>query len=484
MDLGQIKGKLHRKKCLIVGDVMLDKYIYGDVMRISPEAPIPVVKVTSTKYTLGGAANVAENIYRLGAQAILCGVIGNDESGHIISDKLEKYEIPFIGKIQSNRPTTTKTRIVGKGQQVVRVDEENSEWIDTGEVQQLKNSIINTLSQVDAVVVSDYKKGVCGKELIQTVIQQSQMKKIPVIVDPKGDDWSKYKGADYITPNFKEFGEALNHCTSGVPLQNEHTAICRAAMDLLNQYELENILVTRSECGMTLVNRKEGVSFPALAQSVYDVSGAGDTVLAALTAFLSAGMDPKEAVNLANIAAGISVSHSGTYAVTLEEIAASSEIEGRAESSKIMEIPQLIDFIKQVRYDGKQVVFTNGCFDILHAGHVTYLRQARELGDVLIVGLNSDRSVKQLKGPDRPVNCESDRARILAALSDVDSVVIFEGSTPYELIKIVRPDILVKGGDYLPEQVVGREFAGKTVILPFLEGRSTTGLLQKLDKFS
>lgn len=480
MELGQIKEILHTKTCLIIGDVMLDRYMYGDVMRISPEAPIPVVNITGTQFTLGGAANVAENIYRLGAQAILCGVIGNDESGHIISGKLEKYGIPFIGKIQSIRPTTTKTRIVGKGQQVVRFDEENSEWIDSCEIQQLKNNIAAMLDQVNAIIISDYRKGVCCKELVQAVIAQSKMKKIPVIVDPKGDDWSKYAGADYITPNFKEFGTALNHFTGSFSLRNEHVAICEAAMHLLNQYKLGNILVTRSEYGMTLVNQKEGVSFPALAKSVYDVSGAGDTVLAALTVFLSAGIDPKKAVKLANIAAGISVSHSGTYAVTLDEIAASKDVNCGAAGSKIMGVPQLIDFLKQVRYEGKQVVFTNGCFDILHAGHVTYLQQAREQGDVLVVGLNSDQSVKQLKGLDRPVNCESDRSLMLAALSAVDSVVVFEDLTPYELIKIVQPDILVKGGDYLPEQVVGREFAGKTMILPLLEGRSTTGLLQKI----
>lgn len=473
---------LHTKRCLIIGDIMLDKYIYGDVVRISPEAPVPVVKVTHTKSTLGGAANVAENVYKLGAQVVLCGIIGDDDSGHTILEKLRQYEIPFLGQVQTARSTTTKTRIVGMGQQVVRVDEEDVSGIDDSELQQLKNNIAGILDQVDAVVVSDYRKGVCCERLIQAVIGQAKTRKIPVIVDPKEADWGKYQGADYITPNFREFREALNHCSYGFPLQNEHDSICQAAVNLLDRYELKNVLVTRSEYGMTLVSREESVSFPSLAQSVYDVSGAGDTVLAALTVFLSAGMDPKEAVNLANIAGGISVSHAGTYAVTLDEIAAASKTGHGTTESKIMEVPQLVEFIEQSRDEGKCVVFTNGCFDILHAGHVAYLQQAHELGDILIVGLNSDQSVRQLKGPDRPVNCEADRTRILAALSAVDAVVVFEDSTPYELIKTIRPDILVKGGDYSAEQVIGREFAGTTVILPFLEGRSTTGLLQKLEQ--
>ncbi len=476
MEMRRLREKIRGVNCLIVGDVMLDKYLYGSVTRISPEAPIPVVNITGRKVMPGGAANVAANVRSLGANVILFGIIGDDEDGKTLNRIFDSTGIVYGGIRSSERITTVKTRIIGKGQQVVRFDEEKSEESDQKIEQELLFHIREEMRNSDIVIISDYNKGVCTESLLNDIISMAKRIGIPVVVDPKEKEWTKYIGADFITPNYKEFCEAV-----GRTVENTEEAIKSASAGLFEKFNLTNLLVTRSEHGMTLVERNKTRTFEAMARSVYDVSGAGDTVLAAMSVLLAAGLDSAEAVELSNIAAGISVSHSGTYCVTFDELESFFEELNDVTDSKRMNMDELYNKLSVWKKDGKKIVFTNGCFDILHAGHVTYLQKARNMGDVLVVGLNSDVSVKRLKGEGRPVNKENDRAILIAALAAVDAVVVFDQDTPLDLIKAVEPDVLVKGGDYRIEDIVGREYAKETVVIPLLEGRSTTGIIEKIE---
>lgn len=466
--------------CLVVGDVMLDKYLYGSVSRISPEAPIPIVGMERETQMLGGAANVAANLRGLGLQTVLCGILGNDYEGKELLRLLEEKGISFQG-IQSDRQTTVKTRIIGQAQQIVRIDKEDVQELDSEEERLLLDRIHAYVERADCVIVSDYKKGVCTENVCQQLVEMAHHSGCRTLIDPKQSDWARYRNADLIKPNFGEFCGVAGHS-----FENTEDAIAANAGEILRRYGIRNLLVTRSQYGMTFVAADgKRFSLEAAEKEVYDVSGAGDTALAALAAGLCWGFGFKEAVRLANVAAGIAVSKRGTYVVGHQEVMASyQEAMEHGEKSAGTERAELAGKLQAWRRLGKRIVFTNGCFDILHRGHIDYLQKAKKLGDILIVGVNSDASVRRLKGDSRPINTIQDRAYLLESISCVDEVAVFEEDTPYEMLRWIKPDILVKGGDYKPEEVVGREFAGEVRILPFIQGYSTSGIIEKLDKSS
>lgn len=470
--------KEKRKKCLVVGDIILDKYIFGDVNRISPEAPIPVIHITGERYVPGGAANVASTVAACGVETVLCGSIGQDREAEHILDFLNKRNIIFAGNKSEKRGTITKVRVTGQVQQMLRLDYENILPFDKAEEQMLLLHALDELENADIVVISDYGKGVCTEDVCTKVISAARRRDIPVLVDPKRADWGRYMGAAIITPNFKEFVEAV-----GKTVENNERCIAHEGLELIKKYCLGGLLVTRSQYGMTYLTKAGAETYPAKAQEVFDVSGAGDTVISVLAAFLCAGADWGDAVRISNFAAAISVSKIGTYVVSADEIFDWMETENcLREKAAITAMGDLELHIKIWRKNGAKIVFTNGCFDILHRGHVDCLEKAKALGDYLIVGINTNRSVKALKGETRPLNDENDRAFILSSLRCVDRVVLFDDDTPYELIKVVAPDVLVKGGDYREDEVVGREFAKKTVIVPLVEGYSTTGMIAKAER--
>lgn len=468
------KQKLHKEPtCLVVGDAMLDRYLYGSVSRISPEAPIPIVSIREETAMLGGSANVAANLRGLGLEVVLCGVIGDDYEGNMLCKLMKQKGIIFQG-LQSGRRTTIKTRIIGQAQQIVRIDKEDAEELNGDEEQNLLQGILPWVEKADCVILSDYKKGVCTERICQSVIEEAHRLGKKVFVDPKQADWHRYRNADLIKPNFGEFCAVV-----GKKLKNSETDILEAATVVLQRYGLAALLVTRSQYGMSLIEAEgKAESFEAVQKEVYDVSGAGDTALAALAAGWCWGYGLKEAVRLSNVAAGIVVGKIGTCTVGKRELLEGCQRAAERDSAlSAVEMSELSGKLLEWRRQKKKIVFTNGCFDILHRGHVDCLQKAKALGDILIVGVNSDASVKRLKGDSRPINTVQDRAYLLKAMDCVDEVVVFEEDTPYELIQAVQPDILVKGGDYRAEEVVGREFAGEVRILPFVEGYSTSEII-------
>lgn len=460
---------------MIIGDLMLDQYLYGSVDRISPEAPIPVVSIKQTEVMLGGAANAARNARALGVKVKLAGVLGEDTNGKKCVDLLEQEDISYWGIVSEQRPTTIKTRIIGKNQQIVRYDEEKTDGITNKEENELLKRIKSTIGECDVIIISDYSKGTCTKKLLSEVIQEAKKREILVVADPKGIDWEKYIGVDILTPNVKELGEAI-----GGKIENEESVIVDISRKIMSKQNLSALLVTRSEKGMTYISDNDYFTFPALQRSVFDVSGAGDTAIATLAVFMGAGYDVRSSVELANEAAGISVGNSGTYAVSLDELMKYHKFLHSGQDSKVLSKESLTSWVDIWKKQGKKIVFTNGCFDILHAGHVDYLQKAAKMGDILIVGVNSDSSVRKLKGDDRPVNTQNDRITVLSAMSCIDKIVMFETDTPLELIEILRPDVLVKGGDYKTEDIVGKEYAGETVTIPFVKDHSTSNLIRKI----
>lgn len=477
IDFDNYIAQLPDVKSLIIGDIILDRYLNGDVSRISPEAPIPVVHVKSEKYVLGGAANVACNIAGCKIKGYLCGLVGKDFYGQKVLEILEDKGIRYIGTVSEDRVTTTKTRVTGMNQQIVRLDEEMNTLISEEIEEILIQNIEEIIDEVETVVLSDYNKGICTEQLCIRVIELANKKSKTIIIDPKSKDWTKYAGADLITPNFKEFEEIIN-----TNIENTEQAICEYVPTLIREYNLGGVLVTRSQYGMTYVDKdKYYISFATAAQEVYDVSGAGDTVIATIAAFITAGYPIERAIEISNYAAAIAVSKAGTYVVSLDELASLIYSNSLNFRRKIVERVKASEIIDNWRKEKKKIIFTNGCFDILHVGHITYLSRAKQLGDKLIIGLNTDRSVKALKGEDRPINSENDRAQLLAALSFTDLVVLFDEDTPYNLLRELKPDILVKGGDYKPDEVVGREFANEVVILPFVDGYSTSNTIKRMN---
>ena len=472
-------------RCLVIGDLMLDEYLWGKAERISPEAPVQVVDVVREELRLGGAGNVVNNLAALGARVTVCSVVGEDENGAALLKAFKSREVATDAVFRDpSRRTSRKTRVVAAHQQIVRIDRESREPLAADVEQQLCSWIAANFAQFNVILLSDYNKGVLTPRVIDTAIAAARPCGIPVLVDPKGTDYSRYQGATILTPNRKEAEAA-----SGVAIRSLDS-LEHAATTIMETAGLEHLLITRSEEGMSLFSRlAEPVHIPTLAREVFDVSGAGDTVLASLAVGLAAGLGMSEAARLANIAAGIAVAKLGTSTVSPDEIINALALAHPDSDSKIKNLDVLTAIIAAEKARGKRVVFTNGCFDLLHAGHVKYLQKSRNLGDLLILGLNSDASVRRLKGEKRPLIGEDERAHILAALDCIDYVVLFDEDTPLALITALKPHILAKGGDYTADSVVGKEvveaYGGRVELVSFVDGKSTTNIIERvLERYS
>lgn len=473
-----VEGEWSTKHILIIGDVMLDRYVWGDVERISPEAPVPVVRTVRRSEQPGGAGNVAMNIAGMGAKATLIGFVGEDAEGEAIETLIRRAGISAELLRVTGHPTTSKLRIIGGNQQMVRLDTEQIDGYPGQAYERLVEGYSSLVVSADAVVLSDYAKGALATEVCVHVIGTARAKGIPVLVDPKQRNFGRYRGATTICPNLSELSAA-----TGIPAR-ETEALLGAGRKLVSELELEGLTATMSEKGIALLRETSTFIAPAVARQVFDVSGAGDTVVATLALSLASGLDLELAVQLANIAAGIVVSKVGTVPVTRDELMLSLmpqiELEAR---EKVLTLESLLPRIGAWRSAGERIVFTNGCFDLLHIGHITLLQDARREGDRLVVAINSDRSVHELKGPTRPIVGERERGRILAALAAVDAVVIFDEPTPLQLIEALHPDVIVKGGDYREETVVGaneiRAWGGRVKIVPTVDGYSTTKLIAR-----
>ena len=458
-------------KVLVVGDIILDQYIYGETHRISPEAPVPVVRVKNSEERPGGAANVAVNVSSLGVSVQLLGITGDDESSIRLEQLLSQCKVDCHFIRQSGFPTITKQRVLSQHQQLIRLDYENE--IQTLKTDQLIDRYIELISSVDIIILSDYAKGSLTK--IQTFIEHAREKNVPVLVDPKSSDFSCYKNATVITPNLKELEAVVGECTSTDQIVEKGSKLCK-------ELKLDALLVTRGEKGMTLLREKYApLHLKAETHEVYDVTGAGDTVIATLATALACHYEIEQATALANIAAGLVVEKLGAATISVDEI---NGVKAEHRISGVMDSENALNIINQAKRNGEQIIMTNGCFDILHAGHISYLNKARALGDRLLVAVNDDESVKRLKGDARPINTIQNRMFVLSALSSVDLVVSFSEDTPEQLVSLFKPDILVKGGDYTEEQIAGakyvREYGGDVVILPFEEGCSTSSILEKI----
>ena len=476
--IGEIEHKWANQRLLVVGDVMLDTYIWGEVGRISPEAPVPVVRAIDRSHRPGGAANVAMNLARLGAQTVLAGFTGSDENGKLLAESLRANGIAPILVACDGFPTITKQRILGGQQQMLRLDSERMGDRSPGDYQRLVSRVLDALPGCHAVVLSDYAKGALTPEVCQAIIPVARRLDIPVLVDPKSADFSRYRGATTICPNLGELATAV-HLDA-----RDLKPLLDAAEALVQKLDIEFLTATLGAEGIALVRPGNCFVAPAVARQVFDVSGAGDTVIAVLALCLASGLKPETAVELANVAAGIVVGKVGTVPVEKHELLAalSPQIALHAED-KVLTREELVERVASWKANGERVAFTNGCFDLLHIGHITLLEQARRFGDRLIVAINSDTSARGLKGPGRPIVGERERARVLAALAAVDAVVVFGEPTPLELIVATRPDVIVKGGDYNPDTVVGarevQSWGGQVKIVPTVEGYSTTGLIAK-----
>jgi D-beta-D-heptose 7-phosphate kinase/D-beta-D-heptose 1-phosphate adenosyltransferase len=466
------------KRLLVVGDVMLDKYIWGEVGRISPEAPVPVVRATHKSHQPGGAANVAMNIARLGAKVEVIGFTGGDEDEELLKEVLGANGIAAGFVVSQGFPTIAKQRILGGRQQMLRLDSERLGARSKDDYERLVARVLAQLPECDGVVLSDYAKGTLTPETCRAVIDAARRLDVPVLVDPKSADFGRYRGATTVCPNLGELSAAVH--LDGRELK----LLLDAAERLVTDLDLEFLTATLGEKGIALVRPWNRFLVPAVARQVFDVSGAGDTVIAVLALCLASGLKPETAVRLANVAAGIVVGKVGTVPVEKHELLAalSPEIALHAED-KVLEREELVQRVALWKANGERVVFTNGCFDLLHIGHITVLEQARRFGDRLIVAINSDKSVQCLKGPTRPIVGERERGRVLAALAAVDAVVVFGEPTPLELIVATRPDVLVKGGDYVADTIVGaaevQSWGGQVKIVPTVEGFSTSRLIAK-----
>ena len=458
-------------KVLVVGDMMLDIYYTGDVSRISPEAPVPVVKISDTTKRLGGACNVANNLSHIGAKVRLLGLASDDTHGKILRKMLDDIKVSYqLYNFLEN--TTSKLRVIGSRQQIARLDFEDDTVLDKPSVDEITKDIKTDLALNDVIIISDYGKGVCTDEICAYIISEAKKISKPVIIDPKGNDWTKYTGATVVTPNVKELGVVAN-----VSINNTDEDVLKYGRMIKDKYDIEYLIVTRSDQGITVIASDYVKTFKAESKEVFDVSGAGDTVVSILAVSFALNYDIAETIELANRAAGIVVAKAHTVPITIEELKESYNL---VQHSKMITKDNLDEVLLYYRDRGKKIVFTNGCFDILHIGHVKYLQASKEVGDVLIVGLNSDKSVKMLKGDDRPINNQADRATLLSAFSFIDHVIIFDDETPVELIKTIKPDVLVKGGDYKLEEVVGREYAKKVELIDFVEGYSSTNIINKI----
>jgi D-beta-D-heptose 7-phosphate kinase/D-beta-D-heptose 1-phosphate adenosyltransferase len=464
-------------KILVVGDLMIDHYLWGSCDRISPEAPVQVIDVTRENTVLGGLGNVINNLKALGSRVDVISVIGECE----VADKLKKLllninvDTRYI-VTQSGRMTSKKSRIIASQQQVVRYDIESTDEISHESQKEILDTFRSIITDYDAVLLSDYGKGVLTKELTASLIAIANENNKKVLVDPKGLDYSKYKGAFLLTPNKKEASEATQ-----VNIKDD-ASLTQAIIQLKTECNLDVSLITLSEQGVAIYDNKLR-THPTVAREVFDVTGAGDTVLASLGFALACEYEIDDAVEFSNLAAGVVVGKIGSATATLNEIIEyESSLNKSTSDEHIKTLGEIAALSEELKARGKKIIFTNGCFDILHAGHVRYLETAKSYGDILILGLNSDRSVTALKGEGRPINIQLDRAYILAALEAVDYVVVFDEDTPYDLIKAVKPHILVKGGDYKGKEVVGQDIADELKLVQFVDGKSTTRTIEKIQK--
>ena len=469
-------------RVLVVGDVMIDRYIVGDVERISPEAPVPVLRQARDYSTPGGAANVAMNLAGLGLRTTLVGFVGDDPGADELRRLLIASGVNPEGLLACSLPTIAKTRVVSRTQQLMRIDVESREAQLPEDCAALTDFAVSQVAAVDAVILSDYAKGALTNALCRAMIDAARAKGVPVLVDPKTRDFGKYSGATTVCPN-------LNELSAATGVETHRTAeLLQAGRDLLRSLDLQFLTVTMSEKGIRVLRRDgkgEELHSPARAREVFDVSGAGDTVIATLAAGLAGGLTMDSAVELANVAAGIVVGKLGTVPVAAREIVSELTVSGGITSAdKYLDRDRAKGRVKEWRESGETIVFTNGCFDLLHIGHITLLEDCRRFGSKLVVAMNTDRSVSELKGPSRPIVSENERARVMSALGCVDMVVLFDEETPLELIRAIKPDVLVKGGDYTVDTVVGHEdviaSGGRVEIIPTVEGFSTSNIVKKM----
>lgn len=471
--LNQVKAK----SILVVGDVMLDTYYNGEVTRISPEAPVPVFRKVSEQSVLGGAANVAANLVAAGQKVSILTIVGEDESGKKLLQNFadKKIDTTLVRKLKRN--TTVKIRFMAdNNQQVLRLDIEDTEKVGDDISEILLSELKDKINRFDMIIISDYLKGLLTLEFTQEILSMAKKSQIPVIVDVKDSNTDKYKGAYLLKPNLKEL------CTLTNMAVRTKQEIVEVSQALRIRCNCQYILTTCGANGMVLVGDGFSYSVPSEGKEVYDVTGAGDTVIAYLAACIANKIKMKDAVNISNYAAGLQVAKAGTSTVSIREVREHLTSQRQGAAHKVLDSVSVLEFRDD--HADKKIVFTNGCFDILHIGHIRYLQQASLLGDILVVGVNSDDSVKRLKGHERPINSEKDRVELLSALGFVDYVIVFKEDTPYELVRTLQPDILVKGGDYSPNDVVGRDIiksrGGEVVIIPYVEGRSTTKIIEKL----
>ena len=483
LDLLAALDQIGQPNILVIGDFMLDRYTWGNAERVSQEAPVLLLQVDAEEEKLGGAGNVCQALSHLGARVLAAGILGSDHSGDSIRSMLSEIDVDCqLLVADPARPTTTKNRFMGRAanrhpHQILRVDRETDNELPTHLTEMMLRGIEEKIVGCDAILLSDYNKGSLSPSLLRKVIELARQRSIPIIIDPAVDrDYALYRGATLMTPNRAE-AEQASGMTINDPVeavQSAH-AICKVA-------DLEMAIVTIDKDGMVLADRSgQGNIFPIDPRSVYDITGAGDIVLAMVGLCIAAQQSAATAARLANIAAGIAVEQVGAAVLQRDELRQRLLARSQPIENKLIELSQGKKIVDVHRATGKRIVFTNGCFDLLHVGHITYLHQAAELGDLLVVGLNSDRSVRRLKGINRPVIGQRDRAAILAALQCVDFVIIFDQDNPLELIEVLRPDVLVKGGDYKTAQMVGRDlvesYGGLVITTPLVEGVSTTRIL-------
>jgi D-beta-D-heptose 7-phosphate kinase/D-beta-D-heptose 1-phosphate adenosyltransferase len=459
----KLKGK--NPKILLIGDIMVDHYIEGECSRLSPEAPIQILDYQKERRVLGGAGNVLNNLISLGAKTTLISVIGRDSEG----DWLHRTLFKLGGEhklIRSNRETTVKSRVVANNYQLLRIDKESNQSIEREIEETIISFVENNILNFDSIIFSDYGKGVVTHNLCQKIITLANKNKIKTFIDPKGVNYEKYRGAYLLKPNKKEALEIVGESKKNIDINKIGFAI-------QDKFNIENLVITLSEDGMKLFKNGEVYHLKTFAKEVFDVTGAGDTALASLSFGISCGLNIEEALHLANKSSAIVIGKHGTATITLNELFKQNQL--------FYNQNELLAIIEKDKQKWKKIVFTNGCFDILHVGHTRYLEQARKLGDLLIVAVNSDNSVRRLKGANRPINGELERAELLSNLRFVDYVIIFDEDTPYNLIKDLKPNILVKGGDYKDKNIVGSELVDEVKIVELVEGYSTTNIINKIN---
>jgi D-beta-D-heptose 7-phosphate kinase / D-beta-D-heptose 1-phosphate adenosyltransferase len=464
-----------RPKILVIGDLMIDRFLWGSCERISPEAPVQIINIENESTSLGGAGNVINNLNSLGAKVDFISVIGDCNTSNELLKLLSDIKVGLQYLItQNKRITSKKTRIISSQQQVIRYDKESNDEININSQNKLLKIFEKIVNDYDTVLLSDYGKGVLTYNVCQSLISIANKNNIKILVDPKGLNYSKYKGAYLLTPNKKEAGEATN------VIINDKKSLKKALQKLKNQCNLAVSIITLSEEGIAIFDNELRTQ-PTAAREVFDVTGAGDTVIAALGFALSSNKNIDEAVKFANLASGVVVGKVGSATTTLDEIIEyESNLRLRTSDKNIKNLQEILTIVSELKKNNKKIVFTNGCFDILHIGHIKYLEAAKSHGDILIVGLNSDHSIEIIKGANRPINPVNDRANIIAALKSVDYLIVFDEETPLNLIRHINPDVLVKGGDYENKKVIGEEIVNKLVIIPFIKGKSTTKLIERI----